>query len=345
MQAGYLGGVWSAVKAGVGAGTVALLVGLQPVLTALWITRDRLARARRVGASPARQWLGPCARLRRPGSRRLAQARQRRGHRRRPGARGRRAARASPSARSTRSATSRRATCARPAPCRCSPAFVVCVPLACSSPRPMDWHVNLVAAMAWSVVVADARRQLAALPADPARRSDRGDEPALSRAAVHRADGMGSVRRSRSRRSMMLGHGAHGCRRRDRRSQPARGPPRAPPRSCRHETRPTASPSFPATASAPKSMPEGLRVLDAAASRFDIDLAFDHFDFASWNYYEKHGAMMPDDWKDADRRPRRDLLRRGRLAGEDRRTTSRSGARCSSSAASSTCTSTCGRRA
>ncbi|MDQ2736627.1 MAG: EamA family transporter, partial [Pseudomonadota bacterium] len=38
MQAGYLGGVWSAVKAGVGAGTVALLVGLQPVLTALWIT-------------------------------------------------------------------------------------------------------------------------------------------------------------------------------------------------------------------------------------------------------------------------------------------------------------------
>ena len=38
MQAGYLGGVWSAVKAGIGAGTVALLVGLQPVLTALWVT-------------------------------------------------------------------------------------------------------------------------------------------------------------------------------------------------------------------------------------------------------------------------------------------------------------------
>jgi len=35
MHAGYLGGVWSAVKAGIGAGTVALLVGLQPVLTAI----------------------------------------------------------------------------------------------------------------------------------------------------------------------------------------------------------------------------------------------------------------------------------------------------------------------
>ena len=38
MHAGYLGGVWAAVKHGIGAGTVALLVGLQPVLTALWLT-------------------------------------------------------------------------------------------------------------------------------------------------------------------------------------------------------------------------------------------------------------------------------------------------------------------
>jgi tartrate dehydrogenase/decarboxylase/D-malate dehydrogenase len=44
-------------------------------------------------------------------------------------------------------------------------------------------------------------------------------------------------------------------------------------------------------------MPEGLRVLEAAASRFDIDLAFDHFDFSSWAYYERHGKMLPDDWK------------------------------------------------
>ncbi len=45
-------------------------------------------------------------------------------------------------------------------------------------------------------------------------------------------------------------------------------------------------------------MPEGLRVLEAAASRFGIALAFDHFDFASWPYFERHGTMMPADWKE-----------------------------------------------
>ncbi|KAF1023724.1 MAG: D-malate dehydrogenase [decarboxylating] [Paracidovorax wautersii] len=45
-------------------------------------------------------------------------------------------------------------------------------------------------------------------------------------------------------------------------------------------------------------MPEGLRVMEAAASRFGIDLQFDHFDFSSWDYYEKHGQMLPDNWKE-----------------------------------------------
>jgi len=45
-------------------------------------------------------------------------------------------------------------------------------------------------------------------------------------------------------------------------------------------------------------MPEGLRVMEAAASRFNIPLQFDHFDFSSWDYCEKHGKMLPDDWKD-----------------------------------------------
>lgn len=45
-------------------------------------------------------------------------------------------------------------------------------------------------------------------------------------------------------------------------------------------------------------MPEGLRVLDEAARRFGIALEIDHFDFASCDYYAKHGQMMPDDWKD-----------------------------------------------
>jgi tartrate dehydrogenase/decarboxylase / D-malate dehydrogenase len=45
-------------------------------------------------------------------------------------------------------------------------------------------------------------------------------------------------------------------------------------------------------------MPEGLRVLEAAATRFGVALAFDHFDFASWDYFERHGQMLPDDWKE-----------------------------------------------
>ena len=57
MQAAYLGGVWAAVRSGLGAGTVALIVGLQPVLTAVWMS----ARGGEGGsAEPVarRQWLG-----------------------------------------------------------------------------------------------------------------------------------------------------------------------------------------------------------------------------------------------------------------------------------------------
>ena len=49
---GYLGGVWAAVHAGIPAGTVALIVGLQPVLTAVWVS----ARGQHVVAP--RQWAG-----------------------------------------------------------------------------------------------------------------------------------------------------------------------------------------------------------------------------------------------------------------------------------------------
>ncbi len=43
-------------------------------------------------------------------------------------------------------------------------------------------------------------------------------------------------------------------------------------------------------------VPEGVRVLDAVASRFAIDLQWEWFDFSSAAYYEKHGAMLPADW-------------------------------------------------
>ena len=45
-------------------------------------------------------------------------------------------------------------------------------------------------------------------------------------------------------------------------------------------------------------MPEGLRALEAANRKFNLGMQFDHFDFASCDYYVKHGKMMPDDWFD-----------------------------------------------
>ena len=51
MQAGYLGGVWAAVRAGMGSGLIALLVGIQPVLTAVWL-------AIHGGRITRRQWTG-----------------------------------------------------------------------------------------------------------------------------------------------------------------------------------------------------------------------------------------------------------------------------------------------
>ena len=44
-------------------------------------------------------------------------------------------------------------------------------------------------------------------------------------------------------------------------------------------------------------VPEGARVLQAAASQFGFTLQLDEFDFASCDYYLRHGKMLPDDWK------------------------------------------------
>ena len=44
-------------------------------------------------------------------------------------------------------------------------------------------------------------------------------------------------------------------------------------------------------------MPEGLRVLDAVASRYDIPFKWDMLDWSS-DYYAQHGRMMPVDWKE-----------------------------------------------
>jgi drug/metabolite transporter (DMT)-like permease len=51
LQVGYLGGVWSAVKLGMGAGLAALIVCLQPIFTALWYSFVGSVVTRR-------QWVG-----------------------------------------------------------------------------------------------------------------------------------------------------------------------------------------------------------------------------------------------------------------------------------------------
>ena len=62
MHAGYLGGVWVAVKVGMGSGLTALIVGLQPVLTALWLSWAGSPGPSGQSASQAqvtpRQWAG-----------------------------------------------------------------------------------------------------------------------------------------------------------------------------------------------------------------------------------------------------------------------------------------------
>jgi tartrate dehydrogenase/decarboxylase / D-malate dehydrogenase len=45
-------------------------------------------------------------------------------------------------------------------------------------------------------------------------------------------------------------------------------------------------------------VPEGVRVLEAAAGQYGFKLRLDEFDFASCDYYLKHNRMLPDDWKE-----------------------------------------------
>ena len=45
-------------------------------------------------------------------------------------------------------------------------------------------------------------------------------------------------------------------------------------------------------------VPEGVRVLQAAAERFGFTLQLDEFDFASCDYFLKQGSMLPVDWKE-----------------------------------------------
>ena len=151
MQAGYLGGVWSAVHAGIGAGTIALLVGLQPVLTALWLTAAAGRAAGATGSAVSvRQWAGLVLGF--TGLALVVWPKLGNGE-----------LTATTLAlaavgllgitigtlyqkRFVQQCDVRTASVVQLAA-----AMVVSVPLALIEPGAMDWHVNLVAAMAWSV--------------------------------------------------------------------------------------------------------------------------------------------------------------------------------------------------
>ncbi len=44
-------------------------------------------------------------------------------------------------------------------------------------------------------------------------------------------------------------------------------------------------------------MPESLKILKETAKKHQFNIHFDEFDFASCDYYQKHGKMLPDNWK------------------------------------------------
>ena len=59
---------------------------------------------------------------------------------------------------------------------------------------------------------------------------------------------------------------------------------------------------FPGDGIGKEVVPEGMRVLDAAARTLRHRASSStHFDWSLRDYYAKHGTMMPADWMDADR--------------------------------------------
>jgi tartrate dehydrogenase/decarboxylase/D-malate dehydrogenase len=91
-------------------------------------------------------------------------------------------------------------------------------------------------------------------------------------------------------------------------------------------------------------MPEGVRVMEAAGDQVRHRPAVRPFRLSSWDYCEKHGKMLPDDWK--DQIGGHDAIFFGAVGWPDKiPTMCRCGARCCCSAASLTSTSTCARRA
>ena len=44
-------------------------------------------------------------------------------------------------------------------------------------------------------------------------------------------------------------------------------------------------------------LPEGIKILNETAQKHQFKINLEEYDFASCDYYEKYGKMLPDDWK------------------------------------------------
>jgi drug/metabolite transporter (DMT)-like permease len=145
MHAIYLGGVWAAVKLGMGSGLSALIVGVQPVLTAVWLsaTGGRVTR---------RQWAGlllGLAGLVLVVSRKFGQGGE---------ANALNLALAGMALLGITAGTLYQKRFVQPCDVRSAntvqlgAALLVTLPLALWEPQAMQWNVSLVSAMAWSVL-------------------------------------------------------------------------------------------------------------------------------------------------------------------------------------------------
>ena len=45
-------------------------------------------------------------------------------------------------------------------------------------------------------------------------------------------------------------------------------------------------------------VPESIKVLKETAKKHQFQIQFDEFDFASCDHFQKHGKMLPDNWKE-----------------------------------------------
>ncbi len=63
------------------------------------------------------------------------------------------------------------------------------------------------------------------------------------------------------------------------------------------QTRPLRIAAIPGDGIGKEVMPEGLRVLHAVEQRFGLKLEFTPIEWASCDYHQQHGSMMPADWK------------------------------------------------